>query len=191
MRRERMLRGTRLSTGALAGMLLFALLPLQARQSAASEAKKDVPDNLAEHTPPSQPIPYSHQTHLMLGLECQSCHANPEPGKLMTYPATSTCMSCHDTVSTEKPAIQKLAAYAKSGQPVPWVRVYQVTVGVNWTHRKHLAAGVKCETCHGDVADMPAMSMATGVTSMGVCINCHKLHNAPTVCETCHSWPSE
>jgi hypothetical protein len=61
---------------------------------------------------------------------------------------------------------------------------------VNWTHRKHLDAGVKCETCHGPVADMAAMSQATSVTSMGVCINCHKLNNAPTVCQTCHSWPA-
>ena len=99
-------------------------------------------------------------------------------------------MSCHSTVATKKPSIQKLASFAKSGQPIPWVRVYTVTAGVNWTHRKHLDAGVKCETCHGAVADMAAMSLATSVTSMGTCINCHKLHNAPTVCQTCHAWPA-
>jgi hypothetical protein len=178
------------ASAVLAVALLFTTLSVRAQQPAATaDAKKDVPDNLAEHTPPVQPLPYSHQTHLALGLECNMCHANPEPGNMMTFPATSTCMSCHDTVATKKPSIQKLAAYAKSGQTIPWVRVYAVTSGVNWTHRKHLEAGIKCETCHGPVADMAVMSQATSVTSMGVCINCHQLHAAPTVCQTCHSWP--
>jgi hypothetical protein len=171
--------------------LLFPAYNATARQSeGTTQMKKVVPDNLAEHTPPVQPIPYSHQTHLALGLECGTCHTNPEAGKLMTFPATATCMTCHASLATKKPSIQKLASFAKSGQPIPWVRVYSVTTGVNWTHRKHLEAGIKCETCHGPVADMAQMSQATSVTSMGVCISCHKLNNAPTVCETCHSWPA-
>ena len=172
--------------------LSFPTLPVGAQQAARpADAKPEVPANIAEHTPPAQPIPYSHQTHLALGLECTMCHTNPDPGNLMTFPATSTCMSCHETLATKKPSIQKLASYAKSGEAIPWVRVYAVTPGVNWTHRKHLAAGIKCETCHGAVAEMATMSQATGVTSMGVCINCHKLHNASTVCQTCHWWPGD
>jgi hypothetical protein len=183
--------GARLACCALAAAILFAGLPAKARQSPApASSQKEVPDNPAEHTPPEQPLPYSHKTHLALGMECTGCHINPEPGSLMTFPATSTCMSCHDTVATNKPAIRKLASLAKSGQPIAWVRVYKVTPGVNWTHRKHVAAGIPCETCHGQLADIPTMSQATSVTSMGVCINCHKLHNAPTVCQTCHAWPA-
>ncbi len=153
-------------------------------------AKQQVPDNLAEHTPPMQPIPYSHKTHLALGLQCQICHTNPDPGNLVTFPATSTCMSCHTAIAKSKPAIQKLASFAKSQQPVPWVRVYAILPGVTWTHRKHLDAGMKCETCHGQVAQMDAMSEATSVTTMAVCISCHKANNAPTVCQSCHVWPS-
>jgi cytochrome c3-like protein len=171
--------------------LLSLTLNVKAQQSAGIPgSRQDVPDNLAEHAPPVQPIPYSHKTHLVLGLECQTCHTNPEPGNLMTFPATSTCMSCHASVAKSKPAIQKLASFAKSNQAIPWVRVYAITPGVNWTHRKHIEAGVKCETCHGQVAEMSAMSQATSVTSMGVCINCHKLHNAPAACQTCHVWPA-
>jgi hypothetical protein len=185
---------TRLATFAAAAWiaaLLIAAQPLRAQQPAAmSQAGKAVPDNLAEQTPPAQPIPYSHQTHLALGLECRMCHANPAPGNLMTFPSTTTCMGCHSTVATDKPSIQKLAAFAISNQPIPWVRVYAVTKGVNWTHSKHLDAGMKCETCHGQVAEMAAMSQTTSVTSMGVCISCHKLNSAPTVCQTCHSWPA-
>jgi len=196
MRRERIMVALRFVFSLLAVALLFSSLQLHAQQSAGVngaeklDEKKEVPDNLAQHTPPAQPIPYSHQTHLALGLECKGCHANPESGNLMTFPAASTCMSCHDVVAAQKSSIQKLASYAKSGQPIPWVRVYVVTSGVNWTHRKHLDAGVNCETCHGAVEEMAAMSMATSVTSMAVCIHCHTLHNAPTACQTCHAWPA-
>jgi len=164
---------------------------VRAQQPIGTQAVKlEVPLNPAEHVPPVQPIPYSHKTHLALGLECKTCHTNPDPGKLMTFPATSTCMSCHNSVAKSKPAIQKLATFAKSQQAVPWVRVYAVLPGVNWTHQKHLDAGMKCETCHGQVAQMDAMSEAMSVTTMGVCISCHKANNAPTVCQTCHSWPA-
>jgi Cytochrome c7 and related cytochrome c len=196
VRSERIILVMRFVLACFVVVAFFSNLQLHAQQSAGSgdatkfDAKKEVPDNLAVHMPPAQPIPYSHQTHLALGLECSGCHANPEPGNLMTFPATSTCMSCHNVVAAEKPSIKKLASYEKSGQPIPWVRIYIVTSGVNWTHRKHLGVGIKCEICHGPVEEMAAMSMATSVTSMGVCINCHTLHNAPTTCQTCHAWPA-
>jgi len=160
------------------------------KPAAAAEVKQEVPDNPVEHAPPEQPIPYSHKTHLALGLACSTCHANPAPGNLMTFPATTTCMSWHISVATHKPAIQKLAAFSKSKQPIPWARVYTVLPGVTWTHRKHLDAGMKCQMCHGQVAQMDRMYEATSVTTMGVCLNCHKEHGAPTVCSTCHSWPT-
>jgi hypothetical protein len=84
----------------------------------------------------------------------------------------------------------KLSEYAESGRPVPWVRVYQVTPGVTWTHRKHLQAGLQCMNCHGDVGQLERMSQTSAVTSMASCISCHQSHNASTVCETCHAWPA-
>lgn len=166
-------------------------LPASAGQSAAGEKiKQEVPDNPAVHTPPDQPLPYSHKQHLAIGLTCSACHKNPEPGKLMTYPASSICMGCHKNVAKNKPTIKKLALLAKSDQPIPWVRIYTVLPGVNWQHRKHIEAGMKCEGCHGQVSEIERMSELTSVTTMAVCLNCHKAHNAPTVCQTCHPWPA-
>jgi hypothetical protein len=166
---------------------LFVGTQLMARQATQAQATKQmVPDNPSEHTPPAQPIPYSHKTHLAVGLECKDCHANPEPGRLMTFPATSKCMQCHVTIAKNKPSIQKLAGFSKSQKPIPWVRVYTVLPGVSWTHRAHLAAGMKCETCHGQVAQMDAMSEATSVITMYSCLNCHELNHAKTACDTCH-----
>src|SRR5918993_205716 len=55
---------------------------------------------------PVQPIAYSHKTHVALGLDCTTCHVNPAPGKLMTFPPTSLCMECHKALATDRPAIQ-------------------------------------------------------------------------------------
>jgi len=171
--------------------LLLVASRLAAQQAASSPAgKQSVPGNYADHPAPAQPLPYSHKTHLAVGLQCKLCHANPDPGKLMTFPATSVCMTCHVTVAKDKPAIKQLADFAKSGKPIPWVRVYTITPGVTWNHRKHIAAGLQCDTCHGQVAQMDAMSQATSVTAMGVCITCHEQNKAATTCHTCHAWPA-
>ena len=167
----------------------FAARAQQAQQRP-QPAKQEVRENLAPHPAPMQPIPFSHKLHVTQGLRCQTCHTNPDPGNQMTFPATSTCMMCHTTIAKDRPTIMKLAEFAKSGQPIPWVRVYQVTPGVTWTHRAHLQAGMQCTMCHGDVAQLDAMAQNTSVTAMGSCIGCHQAHSAPTTCSTCHAWPS-
>jgi len=174
---------------AIAGPILAFFLAATASAAQPQVAQQQVPDNPAPPAAPVQPIPYSHKTHLALDLQCQTCHSNPEPGAMMAFPSTATCMNCHNTVATKKPAIVKLAQFAKSQQPIPWVRVYTVQPGVQWTHRKHLEAGVKCETCHGPVAELDAMAMVKSVTAMGNCLHCHEMNNAKTACSTCHLWP--
>jgi hypothetical protein len=148
--------------------------------------KRMVPDNPSPHPAPEQPIPYSHKQHLAFGLQCKECHTNPEPGKLMRFPETAKCMQCHVTIAKDKPSIQKIAEYSASNKEIPWLRVYKVIPGVSWTHRAHLDAGVKCETCHGEVRQLAAMSEVTSVVTMYSCLNCHEMNHAKTSCDTCH-----
>lgn len=174
----------------LAALVLLLSVAWYPTAAIAQLAKQQVPENVAPHPAPVQPIPYSHKTHIALGLSCQNCHANADPGNRMSFPATAKCMQCHVDVAKDSAPIEKLAEFAKSGQPVPWAPVYQITPGVNWSHRRHLQAGVLCTTCHGQVSQLDAMSETTAVTSMATCISCHQANRAPTVCKTCHSWPS-
>jgi hypothetical protein len=168
------------------GMLLMLAMAAKAQPA----AKQEVPDNIAGTAVPAQPLPYSHKTHISRGLQCRMCHTNPDPGGKMTFPEVATCMGCHNTVAKERPAIIKLTEMAKSGQPIPWVRVYEVTPGVIWSHRRHLQAGMQCVMCHGQVGQLDVMQQTTAVTSMASCISCHQTHKANTTCLTCHAWPS-
>ncbi len=173
--------------------LLLAFMPatsVTAQQSPAG-AVPTVPDNVAPHPAPAQPLPFSHKTHLASGLACQTCHINPDPGTQMTFPATESCMSCHSTIAKDKPAIMSLHAFWESDQQIPWVRVYAITPGVSWSHRAHLDAGTQCETCHGDLSQIETVAETKAILAMATCISCHQAREAPAECVTCHAWPSD
>jgi hypothetical protein len=108
----------------------------------------------------------------------------------MSFPPTELCMNCHITIAKEKPAIKKLAEFAKSKQRIPWVRVYAVPSFVYWSHRTHLEADLKCETCHGPVGQMDVVAQVTNVTTMAGCVDCHREKEASTGCQTCHEMTS-
>ncbi|HEY4980109.1 MAG TPA: cytochrome c3 family protein [Candidatus Acidoferrum sp.] len=173
-------------TSRISLLLLAMFFCFGAIAQAQKAVKLMVPDNPGPHAAPEQPLPYSHKQHLAMGLECKECHRNPEPGNLMTLPETAKCMQCHVTIAKDKPAIMKLATFANSKEPIPWVRVYQVLPGIAWSHRPHLAKGVKCETCHGNTREMTAVAEVTSVTSMYGCLNCHEMNHAKASCDTCH-----
>lgn len=134
---------------------------------------------------PQQPIPYSHKTHLGLGLQCKNCHTNPDPGEMMGIPAATVCMSCHQSVKKESPHIEKLAGFAAAKRNVPWVRVYQIPSYVYFSHKIHTDGGVKCETCHGSVKERDVLWKETNMT-MGGCMDCHQKMNALNDCNSCH-----
>ena len=133
----------------------------------------------------TQPVPYSHKTHVGLGLKCNSCHKNADPGEMMGFPATSFCMGCHQTVKSDSPHIQKIAEWAKEKKPVPWVRVYRIPTYVFFSHKVHTDAGATCETCHGPVAERDVITKEV-VHNMGSCMACHAKTKAPNDCTSCH-----
>lgn len=152
---------------------------------------QEVPPNVAAHPAPEQPIPYSHRTHLALGLACETCHAGGQSTAQMGFPDTAICMSCHSAIAADRPPIQRLAQLAAAGETIPWARVYEVLPGVTWSHQPHLAAGVACGACHGRVSELDAMQMTTSVTAMASCLGCHETRAASTACATCHAWPAQ
>lgn len=175
-------------------VLVFAL-PLCAAFSFRQSASAGPVASAGQGTPvrptrvppaPTQPLPYSHRQHIEQGLECRDCHTNPDAGKLMTFPATSTCMSCHRTLPAGYASLKKLNDLAASGQPIPWVRVYQLPDYVYWDHATHLAARIGCEVCHGPMAERDVTAQETNVVTMIGCQTCHEKRQVYMGCDDCH-----
>lgn len=187
----------------VAGLMVFysADYARSATDSSGENYDYRLPRNFAAAPPPSQPLSFSHAAHAgTLSLPCGTCHigattggeSNPitAGGKHMALPEAATCMNCHRAVATDRAAIQRLAEYDRTGEAIRWAKVYSVLKGVNWSHQPHLTAGIDCQICHGEVAQMDVMSVTTAVTAMSSCIGCHRARGANSECETCHAWPT-
>jgi c(7)-type cytochrome triheme protein len=173
---------TRQAVAICTGVLLLALsVALAVRAQAPLVARLTMPPEA-----PVQPLPYSHRQHLKLGLECGHCHVNPDAGRLMTFPATDTCLSCHESMPAGGATLKLLRASRTSGTPIPWVRVYRLADYVYWSHATHIAAGIACETCHGPVAERDAMTLETNITTKQGCVTCHEARQVFSDCGDCH-----
>lgn len=135
---------------------------------------------------PRQPIAFNHKLHVgQLKQPCQSCHASIDPGEMVDMPEVPKCLACHSAITARTQAERKLAAFGKQNREVDWVRVYQIPTYVRFDHRQHAQAGVKCESCHGPVAERVTLWKEADL-SMGACMNCHRQMRASLDCGTCH-----
>jgi Cytochrome c7 and related cytochrome c len=136
---------------------------------------------------PVQPIAYTHKVHLANGMQCVQCHVGVDTGPDAQLPSVKVCMMCHQAIATDKPEIQKLAAYYRRGEDIPWQRVYDYPreAHVKFNHAPHLRADVECKVCHGDMAQQTVAVRSVDLT-MGYCVDCHKTKGASIDCNTCH-----
>ena len=128
---------------------------------------------------PVQPIAFPHPVHVnTLKMNCVFCHfaagQSPDPG----MPAVGTCMGCHQLVAVDRPEVKKLADYHTRKLPVPWVRVHKLPEYVRFPHMRHINAGVTCQSCHGQVNNMPQVFQYASL-NMGWCVSCHVNGYAP------------
>jgi hypothetical protein len=121
-----------------------------------------------------QPIPFSHQRHVGgNAIDCRYCHTSVEKSNFAGIPATETCMSCHSQVLSDAPMLQPVQESWKSGEPMTWNRVYDVPDFVYFDHSIHVAKGVGCTTCHGEIDEMRLTNKANTL-HMAWCLECHK-----------------
>jgi len=155
------------------------------------------PDRFVRGYAPQQPIAFSHRLHAgTLKVPCEYCHSGVRRARQAGIPPVDTCMNCHRVTRTERPAIQWLTERARTGEPIVWRRVHALPDHVYVDHRPHVAAGVACQTCHGEVQTMEVLSQRMSMR-MGNCLGCHRdphaalppgtaISRAPDNCSTCH-----
>ena len=130
-------------------------------------------------------ISFSHKRHSALKIECKYCHASVEDESLAGFPAAAKCMTCHRTIKSDSPDIQRLAALPAGRKPFPSQRVYTLPDYVFFSHARHRRAEVDCRTCHGDVLAGSVVTKQVS-TSMKACVDCHKVRRATIACNACH-----
>jgi hypothetical protein len=143
---------------------------------------------------PEQPIFYRHDIHAgQYRMPCLYCHNNAANSWTANIPTVSTCMGCHlvisaaDTAGNPDPEIAKLRSVAaQSDTTVAWNRIYKIDEHAHFPHMRHVAAGLACQTCHGNVQQMPRVFRAVNVNNMGWCTNCHMRRGVTRDCTSCH-----
>lgn len=138
--------------------------------------------------PPTQPLRYNHAVHIANGLECTDCHEGVLDRAQATLPTLDTCLLCHAEALTESAEEEKIRAFARAGQDIPWQQITRVPVHVYFSHRRHVSlGGLECADCHGPMEKLtePPRRSFHPVT-MDRCMECHEQKGVRNDCNDCH-----
>ena len=121
-----------------------------------------------------QTVPFSHKHHVgELNIDCRYCHTGVEQSSYAGLPPTHTCMSCHSQLWTNADMLAPVRQSLAQDRPLKWNRVHDLPDYVYFNHSIHVAKGVGCTTCHGQVDEMPLMQKANTLF-MSWCLECHR-----------------
>jgi hypothetical protein len=127
-----------------------------------------------EGVAPIQPILFSHRHHAgELRIDCRNCHSTVENSAFAGMPSTRTCLTCHSRIFTATTMIRPLVESAARNEPIEWNRVNRLPDHVFFNHGIHVAKGVACISCHGEVGKMALMVKGEPLT-MRWCLDCHR-----------------
>ena len=121
-----------------------------------------------------QPVPFSHQHHVAgLGIDCRYCHSGVERSSFAGIPPTETCMNCHRQIWTNADLLEPIRASYRDNVPVRWTRINDLPDFVYFNHSVHIAKGMGCVTCHGEVNRMQ-LTFQHASLQMEWCLDCHR-----------------
>jgi hypothetical protein len=121
-----------------------------------------------------QPVPFSHQHHVAgLGIDCRFCHSSVEVSASAGLPPTHTCMTCHSQIWTNASLLAPVRNSLANQTPITWQRITDLPDYVYFNHSIHIAKGVGCESCHGEIETMP-LTYKARILTMGFCLGCHR-----------------
>ena len=121
-----------------------------------------------------QPVQFSHKHHSGDdGIDCRYCHTTVETSASAGMPPTQTCMNCHSQIWADSPYLEPVRASFRENKPIEWERVHDLPEYAYFNHSIHVAKGIGCSSCHGDVANMPAVYQVESL-QMEWCLSCHR-----------------
>ncbi len=121
-----------------------------------------------------QPVQFSHKHHVGDdGIDCRYCHTSVETAASAGMPPTQTCMNCHSQIWADSPYLEPVRASYRENKPIEWTRVHDLPEYAYFNHSIHVAKGVGCASCHGDIANSPSVYQENTL-QMEWCLSCHR-----------------
>jgi len=121
-----------------------------------------------------QPVQFSHKHHVGDdGIDCRYCHYSVETTASAGMPTTQTCMNCHSQIWSDSPYLEPVRESYRDNKPIEWERVHDLPEYAYFNHSSHVAKGVGCSTCHGQIDNMPAVYQENTL-QMEWCLECHR-----------------
>ena len=161
--------------------------------------------NMEQGYQPVQPLPFKHS--IMAGkheINCVYCHTGALSSAHAGIPTVTACMKCHKEIQTKdsagelKVGLALLNQYWEKKEPIPWVKVHDLSDFVYFDHSRHLQNKDRlwCQDCHGAIEKMDVVYRQNSL-KMGWCLDCHmkapdqytpagQATLAPIHCSTCH-----
>jgi hypothetical protein len=126
---------------------------------------------------PEQPIVSNHQIHVEKNrISCTFCHSTVEKTDAASLPSLDICMDCHKQVARNLIEIKKIRNAFLMKKYIQWTRVYDLPDHVRFSHKRHIASGINCISCHGEIFSMVKIEK-TNRQNMGTCLDCHRQPN--------------
>lgn len=138
-----------------------------------------------------QPFVFPHDRHAGdLQIPCMYCHSSADVSTSAGIPALSVCAGCHlpggaPMVAADSPGVKILIEHWNQRKPIAWERAHDLADHVTFPHFMHINAGLECQECHGNVAEMEEVERVSSLR-MGWCVECHRARAARTDCTVCH-----
>jgi len=121
-----------------------------------------------------QPVPFSHKHHAgELGIDCRYCHTSVETSSFAGIPPTKTCMNCHQQMWAGSEMLGPVRESYKQNKSIPWERVHNLPDYAYFNHSIHIAKGVGCYSCHGEI-DKMNLTFQDKSLLMEWCLKCHR-----------------
>ncbi len=155
------------------------------------------------YSAPAKGVYFSHEVHVELGFECDSCHEGlfeMETGAAVkngnfTMNAMgegSYCGACHDGSTAFSLESSCSACHVEDGGAIHFTAPVE---SVRFGHQEHVEMGFDCSDCHNGMFEMSALEAQKGDFTMEAlyrgeyCGACHDGSTAfasDTRCATCH-----
>jgi hypothetical protein len=147
--------------------------------------------------PPQRlPLSFSHAQHLALKIGCGYCHEDAARSRRaadQNVPGEAVCATCHEidrarpdkAVAPGEPDARCDACHPGwdgRGEPP---RLVLPPPNLKFNHEAHVARGMRCQDCHGDLRDVGLATRAQ-LPRMPSCLGCHDGERASGACTTCH-----